>query len=116
MLVVGPFAAALLVGPLAAALLAGPLAARLLAGPLAEGDPAGDPTATGAAPGAAAITAPGDATGGSAICVLAVGLAAAKVVASCWLEGLLLAVCAGQHMHLQIIRFVSVVSKVLSAT
>lgn len=84
---VGPFATAEPAGPFAAANPAGLFAAPEPAGPLAaRGAPVGDPgvpTVTGAAPGAAAITDPGPATGGCAIGVLALGFAAANVVASC---------------------------------
>lgn len=75
---VGPFAVAEPAGLFATAEPVGPFAAR--------GAPVGDPgvpTVTGAAPGAAAITDPGPATGGCAIGVLALGFAAANVVASC---------------------------------
>lgn len=51
-------------------------------------------TVTGAAPGAAAITVPGDATGGCAKGEEAVGFAAAKLAATCLFWGLLFAVCA----------------------
>ena len=74
----GLFATPEPVGPFAAPEPAGPLAARVAP----VGDP-GVPTVTGAAPGAAAITDPGPATGGCAIGVLALGFAAANVVASC---------------------------------